>query len=448
MKYLRNLLSVTCCMSLVACAQVSDKTTDQTATNNSNSAVSEKRIAAAPISTTQTVSTSQTAPALTLLTQQDFSKCLVELTTKAKAAGVSSKTINNSLANAKLNMQVVQLDRKQPEFTTSFADYFNRRVTAQRVNEGRALLSKHHELLMRIEQQYGVPAPYLLAFWGLETNFGNYFGNIPVVDSLATLACDARRSAFFTTELINALRILDAGDISPNKMIGSWAGAMGNFQFMPSSFLQNAVDFDGDHKRDLWNSKPDALASAANFLRNLGWRADQRWGREVKLPRDFPFLEAGLKNTKATNEWRKLGVMRADNAALPTTEFTASLLVPAGHQGPAFLVYDNFNVIMRWNRSEFYAIAVGQLADQIAGGGKLLQPPPEDAPRLHRDQVIALQEQLNQKGFNTGTPDGILGPGTRRAISEFQHQQGMIADGFPGKEVLGLLGIAPDANKR
>lgn len=448
MKYLRNLLSVTCCMSLVACAQVTDKATDQHAKNNSSRAVNEKQIAAAPISTTQTVSTSQTAPALPLLTQKDFSKCLVEFATKAKAAGVSSKTINNSLANAKLNMQVVQLDRKQPEFTTSFADYFNRRVTAQRVNEGRALLSKHHELLMRIEQQYGVPAPYLLAFWGLETNFGNYFGNIPVVDSLATLACDARRSTFFTTELINALRILDAGDIAPNKMIGSWAGAMGNFQFMPSSFLQNAVDFDGDHKRDLWNSKPDALASAANFLRNLGWRADQRWGREVKLPRDFPFLEAGLKNTKATNEWRKLGVMRADNAALPTTEFTASLLVPAGHQGPAFLVYDNFNVIMRWNRSEFYAIAVGQLADQIAGGGKLLQPPPEDAPRLHRDQVIALQQQLNQKGFNTGTPDGILGPGTRRAISEFQHQQGMIADGFPGKEVLGLLGIAPDSNKR
>lgn len=448
MKYLRNLFSVTCCMSLVACAQVTDKATDQHAKNNSSSAVNEKQIAAAPISTIQTVSTSQTAPALPLLTQKDFSKCLVEFATKAKAAGVSSKTINNSLANAKLNMQVVQLDRKQPEFSTSFADYFNRRVTAQRVNEGRALLSKHHELLMRIEQQYGVPAPYLLAFWGLETNFGNYFGNIPVVDSLATLACDARRSAFFTTELINALRILDAGDIAPNKMIGSWAGAMGNFQFMPSSFLQNAVDFDGDHKRDLWNSKPDALASAANFLRNLGWRADQRWGREVKLPRDFPFLEAGLKNTKATNEWRKLGVMRADNAALPTTEFTASLLVPAGHQGPAFLVYDNFNVIMRWNRSEFYAIAVGQLADQIAGGGKLLQPPPEDAPRLHRDQVIALQEQLNLKGFNTGTPDGILGPGTRRAISEFQHQQGMIADGFPGKEVLGLLGITPAPNKR
>jgi membrane-bound lytic murein transglycosylase B len=435
MKYLRNLVSVTCCMSLVACAQVTDKTTDQHATNNSSGAVSEKKIAPLPIPTTQT------APALPQLTQKDFSKCLVEFTTKAKAAGISSKTINNSLANATLNQQVVQLDRKQPEFSTSFADYFNRRVTEQRVNQGRALLSKHRELLTRVEQQYGVPAPYLLAFWGLETNFGNYFGNIPVVDSLATLACDTRRSNFFTTELINALRILDAGDIAPNKMIGSWAGAMGNFQFMPSSFLKNAVDFDGDHKRDLWNSKPDAFASAANFLRNLGWQADQRWGREVKLPRDFPFLEAGLKNTKAIADWNKLGVIRADNTSLPATEINASLLVPAGHQGPAFLVYDNFNVIMRWNRSEFYAIAVGQLADQIAGGGKLLQPPPEDAPRLHRDQVIALQEQLNQKGFNTGTPDGILGPGTRRAISEFQHQQGMIADGFPGKEVLSLLGI-------
>lgn len=435
MNILRNLISATCCMSLVACAQVTDKDTGQTnqhAANNSTSVVNEKKII--PPAT-------QAIPIIPLLTQKDFSNCLVEFTTKAKAAGISSKTIDNSLANAKLNMQVLQLDRKQPEFTTSFADYFNRRVTNQRVTQGRALLTKHRELLLRIEQQYGVPAPYLLAFWGLETNFGSYFGNIPVVDSLATLACDARRSAFFTTELINALRILDEGAIAPNKMVGSWAGAMGNFQFMPSSFLQNAVDYDGDQKRDLWNSTPDALASAAKFLQHLGWQTNERWGREVKLPRDFPFLEAGLKNSKAIDDWSKLGITRIDNTPLPQTEINASLLVPSGHKGPAFLVYDNFNVIMRWNRSEFYAIAVGQLADQIAGGGKLLQPPPEDAPRLHRDQVIALQEQLNQKGFNTGTPDGILGPGTRRAISEFQHQQGMIADGFPGEEVLSLLGI-------
>jgi membrane-bound lytic murein transglycosylase B len=219
---------------------------------------------------------------------------------------------------------------------------------------------------------------------------------------------------------------------------------MGHVQFMPSAFLQNAVDFDGDHKRDLWNSTPDAMASAAKFLRNLGWQSDDSWGREVKLPKDFSFLEAGLKNSKTISEWIKLGVTRADNSPLPQSNITASLIVPSGHQGPAFLVYDNFNVIMRWNRSEFYAIAVGQLADQISGGGKLVQAPPENVPRLHRDQVIALQQQLNNKGFNTGTPDGILGPATRRALSEFQHQQGMIADGFPSAEVLGLLGITAE----
>jgi membrane-bound lytic murein transglycosylase B len=210
---------------------------------------------------------------------------------------------------------------------------------------------------------------------------------------------------------------------------------------MPSAFLKHAVDYDGDNKRDLWKSKADAMASGANFLRNLGWQPKARWGREVKLPKDFPFLEAGLKNTKSLSEWRQLGVTRADNSPLPADEMQAALLVPAGHQGPAFLVYDNFNVIMRWNRSEFYAIAVGQLADQIAGGGKLLQSPPENAPRLHRDQVIALQTQLNTKGIDAGTPDGIFGPGTRRALSEFQQQQGMIADGFPNREVLKLLGI-------
>ena len=435
MKSLRNFFPIICCTSLISCAQAptaqhaqNEPTIIKTATNSTTNAT------VAPQQTTHVIS------------EAEFSACLDTFSAKAKTAGISATTINRSLRNAKLNTKVIDLDRKQPEFTTSFADYFNRRVTNQRVDQGRALLVKHADLLKRIEQQYGVPAPYLLAFWGLETNYGSFFGNIPVVDSLATLACDARRSNFFTIELINALRILDAGDIAPDKMIGSWAGAMGHVQFMPTSFLQNAVDFDGDHKRDLWNSTPDALASAAKFLQSLGWQAEERWGREVKLPDSFPFLEAGLKNNKPIAEWIKLGVKRADNSPLPQANINASLLVPSGHQGPAFLAYDNFNVIMRWNRSEFYAIAVGQLADQIAGAGKLIQSPPEDAPRLHRDQVIFLQAQLNEKGFNTGTPDGILGPGTRRAIGEFQHQQGMIADGFPGKEVLALLGIKVDKN--
>lgn len=438
MKKLRNLFPIVCGMSLAACAQITEP--------NKIGAQSEQQTTQNPpiqsTSNTNPVAASAPVPVnTTMLTQKEFAACVTTFSAKAKAEGISHNTINNSLSKAKLNTQVLQLDRKQPEFTTSFADYFNRRVTEQRVAQGRALLAKHKDLFARVEREYGVPAAYLVSFWGLETNYGSYFGNIPVIDSLATLACDTRRSTFFTIELMNALRILDEGAIAPDKMKGSWAGAMGHVQFMPSSFLKNAIDFDGDNKRDLWNSTADAMGSAANFLKNLGWQTQGRWGREVKLPKDFPFLEAGLNNNKPIAEWTKLGVMRADNTPLPQADMNASLLVPSGHQGPAFLVYDNFNVIMRWNRSEFYAIAVGQLADQIAGGGKLLQPPPVDAPRLHRDQVIALQQQLNNKGFNLGTPDGILGPATRRAIGEFQHQQSMIADGFPGREVLGLLGI-------
>lgn len=373
--------------------------------------------------------------------EEGFSSCIRQMSDKAKSAGISAAVIDNTLAKAKFNPRVIELDRQQPEFTTTFADYFDRRVTDQRVEQGRQFLTKHKSLLADIAKKYGVPAPYLLAFWGLETNYGSFFGKMSVVDSLATLACDPRRSDYFTGELIAALQILDEGAIKPEKMEGSWAGAMGHVQFMPSAFLKHAVDYDGDNKRDLWNSTPDALASAAKFLQSLGWQTNDRWGREVKLPINFPYLEAGLKNRKSLAEWHKLGISRADGTPLPQADMMASLLVPSGSQGPAFLVYDNFDVIMRWNRSEFYALAVGHLADRIAGTGKLIQPPPKDAPRLHRDQVIRLQEQLNERGFDTGTPDGILGPGTRRAISEFQHQQGMVADGFPGEKVLALLRV-------
>lgn len=433
MKSIKKFLPVMCCMSLLSCAQAPES-------SNLNSSSVPATAAQIKSATGQTSSAPAVQPEPPI-NAADFSNCIVSFTEKAQQEGISNKTITNSLAKAKLNTRVLELDRQQPEFTTTFADYFNRRVTDKRIEQGQALLVKHQALLDRVSAQYGVPAQYLLAFWGLETNFGSYFGNIPVVDSLSTLACDPRRSTFFTGELISALRILDEGAIEPNKMIGSWAGAMGHVQFMPSAFLKNAVDFDGDNKRDLWNSTDDAMASAAHFLQSLGWDSSERWGREVKLPTNFPFLEAGLKNSKTLAEWSKLGVTQADKTPLPAADIRASLLVPSGYQGPAFLVYDNFNVIMRWNRSEFYALAVGHLADRIAGKEKLVQPPPEDAPRLHRDQVIVLQEQLNKRGFDVGTPDGILGPGTRRGISEFQHQQGMIADGFPGKKVIGLLGV-------
>jgi membrane-bound lytic murein transglycosylase B len=370
-----------------------------------------------------------------------FAQCRAELITEAEAQHISRGTIDQALAKVQLSHRVIELDRQQPEFSTTFADYLNRRVTTARVEEGRKLLAQHRALLNRVSSQYGVPVQYLVAFWGLETNYGSYFGKMSVLDSLATLACDPRRSEYFTGELMDALRIIDEGAIKPERMEGSWAGAMGHVQFMPSAFLRHAVDYDGDNKRDLWNSIPDAMGSAAHFLQNLGWEKGSRWGREVKLPEGFTYLEAGLNNHRPLAEWHKLGVRQANGSALPTADLKAALLVPAGHQGPAFLVYDNFNVIMRWNRSEYYALAVGHLADRIIGAGELIQAPPTDAPRLHRDHVINLQEKLQQAGIESVEADGIFGPATRRALGEFQQKHGLIADGFPSATVLQLLGV-------
>lgn len=374
-----------------------------------------------------------------------FDECLVQLGKQARAEGVAQSVLDSALAKVQYSARVIELDQKQPEFTTTFADYFNRRVTEQRVQQGRALLAEHGPLLQKIAKEYGVPAHYLVAFWGLETNFGSFFGRMPVLDSLATLACDARRSAYFTQELISALRIIEEGAVAAERMEGSWAGAMGHVQFMPSVFLRYAVDYDGDDRRDLWGSRPDALASGANFLNHLGWQTGARWGREVSLPDNFSYLEAGLDTRKPLAQWKKLGVRHADGGPLPVADFEASLLVPSGHGGPAFLVYDNFNVIMGWNRSEYYALAVGHLADRIAGAGRLRQAPPEDAPRLSRAQVIQLQETLNSKGFDSGEVDGVMGPATRRALRAYQAEQELVADGFAGAEVLQHLGLVISA---
>ncbi|MTI78290.1 MAG: lytic murein transglycosylase [Marinobacter sp.] len=369
-----------------------------------------------------------------------FAECKARLQEQAIAAGVSSKTASEVMSGVQHLARVIELDRRQPEFTTTFADYLNRRVNDARVNTGRELLQEHQGLLARVTRETGVPAPYLVAFWGLETNFGSYFGEMPVPSSLTTLACDPRRSTFFTEQLIAALRIIDEGAIPADQMEGSWAGAMGHVQFMPTVFLKHAVDADGDGRRDLWNSLPDAMMSAGRFLESMNWDGDYRWGREVLLPENFDYSLADGRRLPL-EQWREMGITDAFGKPLAREPINAALVVPAGHRGPAFLAYHNFRVIMGWNRSEFYAIAVGHLADRIAGAGKLQNPPPEDAPALSRANIINLQKALQQRGYEPGNPDGIMGPATRSAIRQFQAANNLVADGYPGESVLAALEI-------
>ncbi|MER2513318.1 MAG: lytic murein transglycosylase [Nitrosomonas ureae] len=358
-----------------------------------------------------------------------FGECISRMKILARSGGISDRTVNQVLDKVKHIPRVIELDRRQPEFTQTFSGYFNTRINDERIKRGRALLTQYRTLLERIRLETGIPAQYLVSFWGLETNYGGYFGDWLVTDSLATLACDPRRSTFFTQELLNAMRILDAGDIAHERMIGSWAGAMGHMQFMPSTFLSYAKDVDGDGRRDLWGSIPDAMGSAANFLRQLGWTPGLDWGQEVRLPPSFDYELAGRDQMLSLAAWAKLGVTTTSGAPVASTEQKFALLVPSGHQGPAFLVSKNFHVIMRWNRSEFYALSVGHLADRIAGAAALHRIPPADTDKISREQVRQLQLDLLALGIDAGEADGVLGSTTRKAISRFQQKTQRIADG-------------------
>ncbi|GGP39101.1 lytic murein transglycosylase [Shewanella saliphila] len=374
--------------------------------------------------------------------QTDFATCVINLQQKAKVAGISQHIIDTTVANLKYVPRVIELDNQQPEFTTTFGDYFEKRVTTWRVEQGRKMLAKHHDLLTQLTHDYGVPGQYIVAFWGLETNFGSYKGSMPVLDSLATLACDPRRSDYFTGELLQALKLKQQYQFDDSKMVGSWAGAMGHTQFMPTNYRKYAVDGDGDGVADLWNSEADALTSAANFLQHLGWQADERWGREVLLPANYSFEYLGSKSTLPLSQWHALNIKKTNGQAISTPDMQAALYLPAGHTGPAFLGYANFNVIMRWNRSEFYAISVGHLADRINGAPALSRTVPKQ-PRLSRDIVKQLQIKLNDQGFDVGKADGILGRNSVLGLQGFQKKHGLIADGFPDAKTFDKLGIKP-----
>nr|WP_228371157.1 lytic murein transglycosylase [Shewanella piezotolerans] len=370
----------------------------------------------------------------------DWATCVANLQQTAKAQGLSQSTIDNTLANVKFVPRVIELDSQQPEFSSSFENYFTKRVTDWRVQQGRKLYKEHKELLQRLAKEYGVPPQYLLAFWGLETNFGSYKGKMSVLNSLATLACDPRRSRYFTTELMQALKLKEQYGFDEKQMVGSWAGAMGHTQFMPSAYAKYAVDGDGDGKADLWNSTEDALSSAAHFLQNLGWKRDERWGREVSLPNDFSYAYLGRAEAQPLTKWAELGLTQTNGNPLSTPDMQASLYLPSGHTGPAFLGYDNFDVIMKWNRSTFYAIAVGHLADRINGAVGLNVKPPK-MPNLSRARVKALQSQLNALGFDVGKPDGILGSKSLKGLQAFQKGNGLVADGYPNEATFKALGV-------
>lgn len=333
---------------------------------------------------------------------EDFSDWLDELRQEARAKGVSDATLHEALDNLEPIPRVIELDRRQPEFTQTFWRYLDARVSEKRIERGRTLLKTHKKLLDTIEMRYGIQPRFLLAFWGLETNFGEYLGSFSVIGSLATLAYDPRRSDFFRSELLAALSIIDGGHISAANMLGSWAGAMGQPQFMPSTFVRFAVDGDGDGWQDIWHTLPDVFASAANFLSESGWQGDKTWGREVKIPSDFNLELTGREVKKTLTAWQVLGVRKISGEDLPRVNIKGSIILPAGHDGPAFLVYDNFHTILRWNRSDFYAIAVGHLADRIVGKSPLLTIRPASEQPLSRNQVEKIQKLLAAQGYDPG----------------------------------------------
>ena len=358
---------------------------------------------------------------------------------RALASGISAPVFDRAFRGVRYNDYVIEKDRNQSEFTKQIWDYLDSAASPTRVENGQKAMREHGRTLRAIEARYGVDAGVVAAVWGLESAYGTHRGDIPVIEALATLAFDGRRGKFFEAQLIDALKILQSGDVSPRNMTGSWAGAMGHTQFIPTSYHAFAVDFTGDGKRDIWSDNPaDALASTAAYLAKSGWVTGQPWGVEVRLPSGFNYQLANRKILKSPGEWGAMGVRGIDGRVVPN-HGQASILLPAGSRGAAFMIFKNFSVIERYNKADAYVIGVGHLADRIKGGPEIQASWPRGYAPLSFKQKKDMQRRLKRKGFLDDKIDGIIGPNTINAIRAFQVSRGVTPDGYASQDLLKLL---------
>jgi len=370
---------------------------------------------------------------------ENFHSCIQRLWPAAARRGISRNVFATYTAPLAPDLRIMDLLDNQPEFTKAIWDYLDILVTDERIARGRELLEKYRSVFDAVERAYGVDRYIIAAIWGVETNYGTLIGERPVLRSTATLACVGRRQEFFREEFLSTLEIIQRRDIRPDRLVGSWAGAFGPTQFMPTAFKKYAVDFDHDGRRDVVDSVPDVIASTANNLKRDGWVPGHTWGYEVVVPATFNFLLADHSRSMTVREWERHGIRRPDGHPFPRPDDHAFLLVPAGVQGPGFLMLANFGVIMKYNPAEAYALAIGHLADRLRGGAPFAQDWPRYERVLSRTERLELQQLLARHGYDVGEPDGLFGVRTRAAIREFQAKNGRIPDGFASAGILDQL---------
>ncbi len=383
--------------------------------------------------------TSLVMPTLATAQASGFQNWIAGFRGRARAAGISDRTFNAAFADIRYLPDSIERDRNQSEFVRPLADYMATAVSDARVSNGRDMVQRYANVLAQIEARFDVEPHVVVAVWGMESNYGQRRGDTPLISTLATLAYDGRRGAFFESQLIAALKILQNGDVAPRNMTGSWAGAMGHTQFIPTSYEAYAVDFTGDGRRDIWADDPsDALASTAAYFRRFGWRKGQPWGVEVRLPRGFDYGQTGRTVTRSPGDWARVGVVGTDGRPVPNYG-DATLSTPTGAGGPAFLLFRNYDVIGRYNNAEAYIIGVGHLSDRIRGAGPLQSAFPADERRLRSAERRELQQRLTNAGFSTGGVDGRIGPNSRAAIRAYQRTVGLPPDGHPSLALLQRL---------